>query len=303
MRIGSIRMLRHFIAASQFRNLHRAAESQSITQSAITKSIQQLEEGLGVQLFERSTKGVSLTSYGHALQVRAKKVELECDLIERELSEMAAGNAGHLTIGAGSVWASVFLPAVVSQLHNERPSAEFNVLRSTGARFVEQLNNQKIDVGLGAIDTFAQDSRLTEEFVCEPLSEITTSFFAHQDHPIHKVKAITAEDICSYPSAIFRLDQELQNKVAAFFSLRDLKQPHPALTTDSISGIMQTLRVSNMITCLPSQLSEIAHSFEVEPISFDQSPWTFRSGIIYRKTSAQYPLLRQLVCALQAVPN
>lgn len=101
MRIGSIRMLRHFIAASQTGNIHRAAKTQSLTQSAITKSIKQLEEGLGVPLFDRSSTGVSLTSYGHALYARAKRVEAECELIEKELSEMASGHAGRLTIGAG----------------------------------------------------------------------------------------------------------------------------------------------------------------------------------------------------------
>lgn len=300
MKIGSIRMLRHFIAASQTGNLHRAAKSQSLTQSAITKSIRQLEDGLGVRLFDRSSKGVTLTSFGEALYMRARRVEAECELIEKELSEMALGHAGRLVIGAGSVWSSMFLPRVLSRLYRERPSAEFTVLRSSSTQFADQFEKGEIDVGLGALDAFAHHGgKNAEQFICEPLSEISTSFFAHRQHPLHQSDCASPEDLCNYPSAVFRLDQELHNRIGAFFSLRGLKQPHPALISDSISGVMEILKVSSMITCLPSPLAPIAEAFDVQPIRTEVSPWTFNSGLMYRKSSAGYPLLDSLIKALR----
>lgn len=162
------------------------------------------------------------------------------------------------------------------------------------------MKSGEIDVGLGAIDNFIQDvGDLSEDFVFEQLSQITTTFFAHKGHPLRSRGAVTAQDLCDYPIAIFRQDQELNNKIAAFFALRGLRPPHQALTSDSISGVMETLKASTMTTCLPSPLGEIASSFNVHPIPFDVSPWTFNSGIIYRKSSEQYPLLQSLIKGLR----
>lgn len=301
MEIRSIRMLRHFAEACRTGNLHQAAKARSLTQSAITKSIQQLEDDLGVRLFDRTTRGVTRTTFGQALYARVRRIEAECDLIEKEISEMAAGHAGRLTIGAGSVWSSMFLPRVLSRLHGDRPSAEFTVVRSSGARFVEQFERGEIDVGLGALDSFINYAgELPDDFVCEPLSEISTAFFAHRDHPLHRLPCATPEDLRGFPSAVFRVDQELQGRIGAYFMLRGLKQPHPALISDSISGVMETLKVSTMITCLPSPLGQIAASFDVLPIRTQESPWTFTSGILYRKSGAAYPLLDELIKALRS---
>lgn len=300
MKIGSIRMLRHFVAACQNENIHKAAKAMFLSQSAMTKSIRQLESNLGVQLLVRTSKGVTPTIFGKALYDRARRVEVECDLIEKELSEMASGHGGQLRIGAGSVWSSMFLPRVLARLYKERPSAKFTVLRSSGARFAEQFENDEIDIGVGAFDAFIDYSEPNSaDFVCEPLSEISTSFFAHKDHPLHKISIARPEDVRTYPYAAFRLDRELQNRVGRYFASHGLEQPHTALVSDSISGVMEILNVSPMITCLPTPLGDIAKAFDAKEIPMRESPWIIKTGIMHRKASLGYQLLQDLVHELR----
>ncbi len=300
MEIRSFRMLRHFLRASQTGNFHKAAKAESISQTGLTKSIQQLERTLGVPLFERSRKGVSLTSFGEALHVRAKRIEAECNFIERETEEMLNGQGCELTIAAGSIWSSLLLPRIVSEIQQSWPNSSFIVLRSSGSQFPALFASGEIDVGLGALDSIvASGEKLAEDFVYERIAEIATAFFAHKSHPLHDQAEVTAEQLCSFPWAVFRSDPELNKRVSAYFALKGLGQPRTILTSDSVSGVMETLRTTHMITCLPAPLQTIATLFDVSPLPAGHSPWKFQTGIMYRTANAGYPLFEELVKRLR----
>lgn len=308
MKIRSLRMLRHFLTVSRTGNLHRAASEEALSQSAITKSIQQLESILGVPLFDRTPKGVVLTAYGQIVQKRAKRMAAECSLMEREVLEMHTGQAGRLRIAAGSVWSTVLLPQIVSTLNQRKPTAEFSIVQSTGSQFLELFENNQIDVALGALDSMLQTEKSEKSdslslsidtHTYEPLTTIETQFFAREGHPLHALNRVTAHDIAEYSLAFFRSDIELQMQLGVYFSSHGLHQPAPALLSDSISGVMESLRCSTMVTCLPGPLRQYASSFGVGPLRMNTSPWTFQSGIIMPATTRGYPLLEEFVLLLK----
>ena len=300
MKIRSLRMLRHFLRASQTRNFHQAAKAEAISQTALTKSIQQLEQTLGVTLFDRSRRGVSLTRFGKALLVRAKRVEAECNFIEREIEEMLNGRDGELTIAAGSVWSSLLLPRVISELQSSWPNSSFTIMRSSGSQFPDLFSRDEIDVGIGALNSIiGSGTALAEEFVYEPISELNTSFFAHRSHPLHNQASVSTSQLGVYPWAVFRSDPELNSRIGAFFALRGLDRPHTFLTSDSVSGVMEALRNTQLITCLPSALNSIATLFGVAPLHTAESPWRFQTGIMYRSASVGYPLFDDLLARLR----
>lgn len=294
--IRSIRMLKHFLAASRSGNIHRAAKAESLTQSALSKSLQQLESDLGVPLFDRSVQGVTLTKFGEALYDRAARVEAECELIEREMTEMASGRAGNLRIAAGAVWSSVLLPQVLTQLHRRRPSARFTILRSSGPRFAELFADGEIDLALGALDAFAADG---DSFVCEPLSRIKTVFLAHRDHELHKSSAVSLADLARHSWSMFRQDPELLQRVGTLFAANDLPRPQPVLLADSVTSVLEMSRSAKTVTCLPTPLLPIAEPFGVLPLPIDVTPWTFQSGVMFRKSGLGYPLLAELLEVLR----
>lgn len=293
--IRSIRMLHHFLAASRASNLHRAAKTVSVTQSALSKSLSQLEADLGVQLFERSVRGVTLTKYGESLYARAVRVEAECALIDRELSEMSTGHAGSLTIGAGAAWISVLLPGILVALQRSRPSAHFTVLRSSGPQFAQDFANGEIDLGLGSIDAIAQN---TDEYICEPLSTIETRFLAGSRHPLHARAQVSFADFSEYSWAMLRQDVELTKRLNVMFASKRLPAPTVAVSAESVTTVLEAVRLSQMISCLPAPLIPLAETFDVHPLPIDTSPWTFQSGVIYQKASIGYPLLTDLLTAL-----
>lgn len=294
--LRSLRMLNHFLAASRSGNIHRAAQNLSLTQSGLSKSIHQLEEELGVTLFERSSRGVRLTRFGEVLYERAAQVETECKLIEREMSEMAQGFRGNLRIAAGAVWSSVLLPQVLSLLHTRLPSAQFTIIRSSGPRFADLFDEGRIDMALGSLEAF---SSVDDTFACEPLSEIETLFLAHRDHELHRKSEVTIEDLAGCSWSMFRLDPELVRRVGILFATNGLRRPQPTLLADSVTSVLEMLRSSRTVTCLPSPLLSIAEPFGVVPLAIDLSPWTFQSGVMFRRTGLRYPLLADMLSILR----
>src|SRR5260221_14018892 len=94
------RLLRHFLAVVERKNITAGFDDLHISQPALTRSIRQLEKTIGVTLFERLPTGVALTRNGEVLARRARLMDLEYQHALAEISAMQQGLAGVLRVGA-----------------------------------------------------------------------------------------------------------------------------------------------------------------------------------------------------------
>jgi DNA-binding transcriptional LysR family regulator len=94
-----LRHLRYFIAIAEEENFRRAAERLHVSQSPLSRQMQQLEEEIGAELFEPSGRGVKLTAAGRLLRDRAKTILSSVDAAAKEVRETAEGQIGTVTIG------------------------------------------------------------------------------------------------------------------------------------------------------------------------------------------------------------
>ncbi len=117
--------LRYFLQAARRGGFTKAAADLVISQSALSRSIQKLEEELGQPVFERKTRSVSLKEAGLLLQEKAQQV---LALIEDTKAEITDdGNSGHVQIGAIPTIAPYFLPEVLGRFSTEFPGANLVV--------------------------------------------------------------------------------------------------------------------------------------------------------------------------------
>src|SRR3954452_16063910 len=94
-----LRHLRYFVVVAEEENFHRAAEKVHVSQSPLSRQMQQLREELGVDLFEPSGRGVKLTPAGHLFLDRARAILLAVDAAVTEAQEATAGKVGTIAIG------------------------------------------------------------------------------------------------------------------------------------------------------------------------------------------------------------
>jgi LysR family transcriptional regulator, regulator of the ytmI operon len=137
------RHLQTFQAIAQEGSFLKAAEKLQYAQSTITLHIQQLEAELGVKLFSRRGKRTELTVAGRTLKDHADQLLHRAANLQQTMTELVAGEAGHLRIGSIEPVASVHLPTLLVQFCHEHPK-----VRLTFEVGVTQLMSQRVATGL-----------------------------------------------------------------------------------------------------------------------------------------------------------
>lgn len=137
--------LRYVVAAAEYRSFRRAATALNITQPTLSKRIRELEDRLGVLLFERSTGGAQLTPEGENIVVRAKRVLVELEGMENSANASKAGNGGRLAIGFHTFLGGP-LRDTLSAFGRKFAQVDVNFIEDSRSTLIPLLDRGAIDV-------------------------------------------------------------------------------------------------------------------------------------------------------------
>jgi len=141
-----LRHLRYFLAVAEELNFSRAAHRLNMAQPPLSQQIMQLENHLGVQLFERETRPIRLTVAGLTLLEQARPLIRRFDQLEIKLQLMGSGDTGSLAIGFIASAMYELLPAVLKQFRSRFPRVHLDLTEMTGLEQEEALHEHSIDV-------------------------------------------------------------------------------------------------------------------------------------------------------------
>lgn len=159
------RLLRYFAAVADEGNLTRAAERLFVSQPALTKQVRQLEDRLGVRLFERSRAGMALTEPGRALAARVPALLGEWDRVLRE-TRRAASQV--LRVGFLASAANEATPAIISAFGARRPGWRVDMRQASWANPTAGLADGDVDAALLRLPFPGQESWRVEVLLTEP---------------------------------------------------------------------------------------------------------------------------------------
>ena len=165
-----LRDLETLVAVSQSGSMAKAAKLLSVSQPAVSKAIAELENTLGVPMFDRTAKGVDVTNYGRALVKWASAVFDDIRQGVKEIEFLSDPSSGELRIGATEPMVAGILPVILARLSAHYPRMRFQI-SAYGARAQQyrDLNERRIDLTLGrALDPASEEFR-TEILFDEPL--------------------------------------------------------------------------------------------------------------------------------------
>lgn len=143
-----LRVLRYFLAVVQEGSITAAAERLHVTQPTLSRQLAQLERELGVQLYERTTHGIELTSEGQLLSQRAAELIELADKTEGEVRHHSEELSGTVYIGAGNLRAERVLYRLVREFREAHSHVAFDVYSATSDVIKERMDKALLDVGL-----------------------------------------------------------------------------------------------------------------------------------------------------------
>lgn len=240
--------LRYFLRVAERGNFTRAAEDLKISQPALSRSIQKLEDELGQPVFERKTRSVALTEAGTLLQSRAQQI---LTLIEDTKSEISDdGQSGQIRVGAIPTIAPYFLPGLLRQFSAEFPKATIIVQEDTTDKLLHRCTQGEIDLAILALPVPAKYIEVEELFQEELLLVLPL------EHPLVNKPQIRLPDIKSYPFVLLDEAHCLSDNIVSFCRQRSF---HPVAVeqTSQLAMVQELVSLSHGISMIPQMARDL----------------------------------------------
>src|SRR5262245_11938704 len=157
MTFPDLRKLRYFVAVAEELHFGRAAERLRLSQPPLSVHVRTLERELGVQLFVRNRRRVTLTVAGSVLLEEAHRLLRQAELSVLHVRRAASGEVGRLAIGFVSTVDYSILPSLVGRFRAKHPGVDLRLLEMTGDRQQEALRTGELDLGLSILPATASD--------------------------------------------------------------------------------------------------------------------------------------------------
>jgi DNA-binding transcriptional LysR family regulator len=157
-----LRKLKYFIATAESLHFRKAADLVNVTQPALSKQIHELEEEIGVPLFERNNRRVELTPAGKVFYDRARVILDGADKALHEARNVGRGMAGTLHIGFLTTAAMYVLPKALLRFRTAVPSAEIDLRELGPEEQMEELKKGSLDIGILIAEVLDEGFEVTE---------------------------------------------------------------------------------------------------------------------------------------------
>jgi len=189
----NLNSLRIFYEVATSKSFLEASNRLFISQPAVSKSISKLEEDLGVVLFYRANKGITLTSFGEVLYKYLKETKDLLQSCERVLVSMNNTEEGNIVIGVQSHIVRNFLMDKIDNFRLKHPKINITLIDLSTRALIEQLEEQKIDfiVDSSPIDTVYNNINI------EPICKLNTCFIKSQklEKEINKLEDLNEQNL------------------------------------------------------------------------------------------------------------
>lgn len=292
----TLRQLRYFEALSRHGHFGRAAEACAISQPALSVQIKELEETLGLALFERSTRQVRLTGFGESFAKKVQAILRSVDELEDLARASREGLSGRLRLGVIPTIAPYLLPNLVAALARKNAGLDILVRETLTQTLIAELLDGRLDAAIVALPvsepTLTEVPLFSEEFILvRPAAE--------SDQPVPDLETLPEMKLLLLEDGHCFRDQALS------FCNVNSTAPRELLDASSLSTLVQLVGVGIGLTLIPEMAVAVeTRSANVALAHFPDPRPTRTIGMIWRRTSPLAPQFRQIADeVLAAMPG
>lgn len=227
-----VRQLKYFLALSEARSFHAAADVVGLTQSALTQSIAKLERDLDVELFIRSKSGTILTSHGKRLRHHAQVILAQVQAAETELTARAGHLGMELSIGVVPVFSDKLLIQLLDRVRATHVGHRIKIVKDWSAELIPMLERGTIDFAFLS-DHFQADQ--VPEITRQVLFQDQVQAVVGKNHPLFSASSVSLEQLAGYEWVAVSIEPEWTEFLAKVYAAVDLAPPAQIIQTNSLT--------------------------------------------------------------------
>ncbi|HVY51654.1 MAG TPA: LysR family transcriptional regulator [Devosia sp.] len=243
----TLRQLQYFIAVAEEGTVSGAAHSLSISQSAVTDAIKELETDLGVSLFERHRRGLAITHQGHQFYRHATRILADVQDARRSFSGGAGAQsaATQLSLGVTSLVAGYVLSDLLARFRRAFPGVHVSAIEDNGDYLEHLLIGGELDVAVMVISNLRDRNALQAEiFETSPYR-----LWLPLGHRLAAADSIELSDIAAEPLIMLSVDETEENTGKLLSALG--AKPQVAFRTRSVEAVRSLVATGAGIALLP----------------------------------------------------
>jgi DNA-binding transcriptional LysR family regulator len=285
-----IRDIVYFKEVAEHLNLGRAALALDLSTTALSKSLRRLEKSVGAKLVKRTPNGVELTGAGNALFAQAGRLQLLLDDIRHEATDLGAGRAGHINVGATPGVAENCVSDAFIALLKESPNVSLRAILTHGIDAATMAQEGKVDFVVNTVRP-----EIPPDLVCEQLFRDHQVVYVAATHPLARRKRVTLADLAKerwaadiYPAS--------WNILCQLFRANGLEPPRLLLESNSLEIRQPIVASSNLVMHSASITVQKASqryrlvALQVEGLNLER-PY----GVYYRKGGYLSPAAQRMI--------
>lgn len=303
LRLDTRLALRHLIlidAIAREGSLLAASQEVGLTQSAVTKSLQEAEAVVGARLFVRTNRGVRPTQAGEVLIPHAQLVLTQLRHAGQELDDLASGSGGRVAVGVLVSAAVSILPTAIAAVRAQRPNLAVKVIEGTNDVLMPQLRAGELDLVVGRLPAFSSGSGIAEQPLCQDYAEIVV----RAGHPLLQRPGLTLPDLMDQPWVLPRQETSLRRQIDEGFRQMGLRAPANIVESVSILTNRALVLRDNYLAVWPVQLARLESDLGLVAALDIPLPTTHRPiGISTRRDARLSPAADILISALRDAAN
>lgn len=295
-----LRQLRYFKAVIAAGSFSEAANVLGRTQQAVSKSISNLEQFVGVPILDRGSKTIRPTSVGKLLLQHAETIERQLESFSEQLSLIKHSSEGRIKIGAGPVAAKSLLPAVAVALRQQNPKLALEVMAGVMKDMVPELLTGEIDLVLGVETEEIHNPGLEKE----TLGYDRFCIIAGAQHPISSGDNLDITQLLDYPWLIGRNLGELTPEISQTFLMDGINTPEDVTYTTSTEFAVGMLKSMDAVAILPKILvSDHLASGDLKILGEKKYSWCKPITLLYSREHAKPAALISVISCLHQYSN
>lgn len=292
----TLRQLQYFVAVAEHGSVSHAAQALSISQSAVTEAVKDLEADLGVLLFDRHPRGLSITHKGHQFLRHANSILGEVSDARRNLAGGSRTLTGAIHLGVTSLMAGYVISDLLARFRRANPHVVVTATEDSGEYLEHLLIGGELDVAVMVTSGLRERGALHTEL----LQVSPYRLWMPIGHPLTRAESISVADLDGESLIVLKADEMEDEAVKLLAALGT--RPRIAFRTRSVEAVRSLVATGAGVALLPDLVYRpwSLEGDRIECRDVSGSLPVVQMGLVWRKGSPLSAPARDFVGLAQA---